>query len=172
VYRSSRADYFTRDFSELTWDLPAESTLLFFDDHQHALPRVARAKELGLVHLVFEDNYPPGRGDCHSLKKAFMGEPAPRPRGLAQQAARLFSGGSPFERDPAGYLEQTLATYFEFPPVRRAATTRWGDAWTDDAYPTPTALLDDPVTDPADPFVADAQAYTWICYARLRTRNA
>jgi hypothetical protein len=167
VYHSSRAAYFTRDFSELDWDLPRDTTLLFFDDHQDALARVVLAERLGFVHLVFEDNYPSGRGDCYSLKKAFMGEPAPRPQNLMARARHVFEGPSPAEREPARYLERTLETYFEFPPVRRATTTRWADAWSDDRYPTPAALFDS-AGEPSDPFVAEARDYTWICYARLR----
>ena len=170
VYRSSRAAYFTRDFSELTWDLPRERTLLFFDDHQDALARVVLAERLGFVHLLFEDNYPVGQGDCYSLKKAFMGEPAPRAQGFVERVRRVFSGASPAEREPDRYLERTLETYFEFPPVRRASTTRWGDAWTEERYPTPPALSEG-AAEPDDPFVAEAQAYNWICYARLRSHG-
>jgi hypothetical protein len=166
-YRSRRAEYFERDFSQLSWDLPRESTLLFFDDHQDALARVELARQSGFIHLIFEDNYPAGRGDNYSLKKAFMGEPPPPPPGFAQRALRALAGPTPAERDPAAYLAQALDTYFEFPPVRRAATTRWGDAWTDEAYPTPPDLSEEPLA-ADDPFVTDAQDYTWICYARLK----
>ena len=167
VYRSPRAEYFTRDFSELRWDLPRESTLLFFDDHQDALARVEFAERQGFVHLIFEDNYPAGQGDCYSLKKALMGEAVPAPKSLGRRALRALSGPTPAEQDPAAYLERTLDTYFEFPPVRRAAKTRWGDDWSDEAYPTPPTLLDDaPAAD--DAFVTEAQAYTWMCYAKLK----
>ncbi len=171
IYHSANAEYFTSDFSKLEWDLPRDRTLLFFDDHQDALARIVRAEQLGFVHVVFEDNYPVGRGDCYSLKQAFTGEPAPRPRRLLRGVRQLLSGRSPAERDPARYLERTLETYFEFPPVRRAATTRWGDAWTDERYPTPPALIES-VGDPSDAFSAEAQAYTWICYAKLRKVGA
>jgi hypothetical protein len=168
VYRSARAQYFTRDFSEIPWDLPRETTLLFFDDHQDALSRVELAEQAGFVHLIFEDNYPAERGDCYSLKKALMGEAVPPPKSLGQRALRALKGPTPAQEDPVGYLERTLETYFEFPPVRRPATTRWGDAWTDDMYPTPPTLLDDAPVE-GDPFLTDAQDYTWICYAKLKT---
>ena len=167
VYRSARAEYFTRDFSELSWELPRESTLLFFDDHQDALSRVELCSQSGFVHLIFEDNYPAGRGDCYSLKKALMGEPVPTPKGLAKRALRALAGPTLVEQDPARYLEGALATYFEFPPVHRAKTTRWGDEWAEEAYPTPATLLDGE-PDPSDPFLTDARDYTWICYAQLK----
>lgn len=166
-YRSPRAEYFTRDFSELDWDLPRATTLLFFDDHQNALSRVALAERLGFSHLIFEDNYPRGKGDCYSLKQALMGEPAPQPRGLGARALQILTGASAADRDPARYLESVVETYAEFPPVRRPPTTRWGDAWTDALYPTPEPLFDG-LGGSDDPFTAYAQDYTWICYARLK----
>ncbi len=167
VYRSTKAEYFTRDFSELSLELPRESTLLFFDDHQDALARIVLAARKGLRHVIFEDNYPKGRGDCYSLKQAFMGAEVPAPTSLAKRALRAVTGPTPAERDPAGYLAQTLDTYCEFPPVRRAAPTRWVDAWADEAYPPPPTLLDDEPL-PHDPFASQAQDYNWICYARLK----
>jgi FkbM family methyltransferase len=72
-YRSSQATYLDRDFSQHDWSaLPAEQTVLFFDDHQNAYERIKTARWFGLRHLFFEDNYPPSQGDCYSLKKAFM----------------------------------------------------------------------------------------------------
>jgi hypothetical protein len=167
VYRSTRARYFTRDFSELGLDLPRATTLLFFDDHQNALSRVELAREQRYLHLIFEDNYPAGRGDCYSLKQALMGVAPPAPKGLLERAKNALAGTSPARKDAAGYLASMLDTYFEFPPVRRPPTTRWGDAWTDETYPTPAALLD-AAPAPGDPFEADSRDYTWICYARLR----
>jgi hypothetical protein len=165
VYRSQRAEYFTRDFAELEWTLPRESTLLFFRDRADALSRVREAERRGFVHLVFGENHPLGHGDGYTLKKALMGGPAPAPRGVVGRAWHAISGSR--SGDAARYLEATLETYFEFPPPRLAATTLWGDAWTDERYPTPPPLFED-AGDPADPFVAEARAYTWTCYARLK----
>lgn len=169
VYRSPHAEYFTRDFSELDWALPRETTLLFFADHKDALARVRDAERHGFVHAVFEENYPLGHGDAFSLKKALMGAAAPAPRGVVGRAWYAISGGRP--GDAARYLEATLETYFEFPPPRAAPTTRWGDAWTDERYPTQPPLFEGPA-EADDPFVAEAQAYTWICYARLKRTAA
>jgi hypothetical protein len=161
-YRSERATYFTRDFGELGWDIPRESTLLFFDDHQDALERVRQAQRLGFRDLIFEDNYPTGQGDCYSLKKALMGE-EPKAAGPAAWFKRLTG-----TRESArAYLEETLANYDEFPPVVKTAATRWGDAWSDERYPTVPPLFENPSdTDPV--FLKEAGAYTWMCHARLR----
>lgn len=97
-----------------------------------------------------------------------MGEPAPAPRGWGAPARSALSGSTPAEREPLRYLERTLDIYYEFPPVRRTQTTRWGDAWSDETYPTQAPLFEDGADD--DIFYAEAPAYTWLCYARLRSR--
>lgn len=168
-YRDPEAQYLATDFERHRWDLPRESTLLFFDDHQDAPARVRVAERLGFRHLIFEDNYPAGRGDCHSLKKALMGEPA-EPSGLARlrsAVAFLSSKGV----DPAEYLENVLDTYREFPPVAKVDKTRWGDDWNDTKYPTVEPLLARPSDDATRVFWEEANGYTWICYARLRTKG-
>jgi len=169
-YRSPNAHYLTSDFAETTWDLPRATTLLFFDDHQNAFERVRLAERLGFRHLIFEDNYPRGRGDCYSLKRAFMGEPPPAPvtlAGRAKDALTRFAAGGV---DVVARLERALDIYSEFPPVRRSAATRWGDPWDAERYPTPAPLFTE---EPAagDVFARDADSYTWICYARVRENS-
>jgi hypothetical protein len=166
-YVSPRATYETRDFSDTTWELPRETTVLFFDDHQNAVERVRLAEARGFHHLIFEDNYPAGHGDCYSLKRALMGEPPPAERSLSGRARALLASLGRSEAADA-YLERVLDTYFEFPPVVRAEQTRWGKAWDEERYPTPKALLDRPLTDTERPFETHAASYTWICYARVR----
>jgi hypothetical protein len=66
------ADKF-QDFNKIDWDslnLDMERTLVFFDDHQSGLRRTVESQERGFIHLVFDDNYPPGFGDNYSLKMA------------------------------------------------------------------------------------------------------
>jgi hypothetical protein len=144
-YRSPRATYFDRDFRKGDWSaLARESTVLFFDDHQDAVKRTKMARALRFRHLIFEDNYPTGRGDCRSLKQVLS-------------RSWLFGGG----------VRDALAVYSEFPPVYQAERTRWGDPW-DDRYPTPPSLLQQ-LTEPWQQcFFDEAQAYTWMCYARLK----
>lgn len=165
VYRSPHAEYFTRDFAELEWSLPKENTLLYLHDHADALSRVREAERRGFIHLLFGENYPVGHGEAYSLKQAFMGEPAAAPRGVVGRAWHALSGSR--SSAAARYLEATLETYFEFPPPRVAPTTLWGDAWTDERYPTQPPLFEGP-GDLGDPFIMEAQAYTWTCYARLK----
>jgi hypothetical protein len=75
AYKSDKAHYLKEDFAQInwhTWNLPKDQTVLFFDDHQNAFQRILTAQKFGFQHLIFEDNYPASRGDCYSLKKAFM----------------------------------------------------------------------------------------------------
>lgn len=176
-YRSTRAEYHTEDFSRIDWsNLPREETLLFFDDHQDAVKRVAQVRRAGFRHAMFEDNYPTGHGDCYSLKTAMMGggfvPPELREAGLYR---RLRNRLSPSARRPvqpgsrnARILAESLDVYYEFPPVYRPPTTRWADAWTDERYPTPEPVCDWEDGSCPDVFRQEAQDYTWLCYVKVR----
>ncbi len=62
-YRSKKAFYTREDFSTL--QLPAYNpahTLCFFDDHQNAFFRIQQVHKKGLIHCIFDDNYPVGFG--------------------------------------------------------------------------------------------------------------
>ncbi len=182
-YRSGRAEYFDKDFASLDWNrLPKEETVLFFDDHQNAYERVQTAKWFGFRHLIIEDNFPPGRGDCYSLKKAFAHsgfefKPPPywsveaklkwrigRRLGLLPQR---YSGVKPNELD-AEYLRQNLGTYYEMPPVLRSERTMWGDAWEEATYPTQRPLLSSVEKPYQQLFLDEAPNYCWMCYVRLK----
>jgi hypothetical protein len=182
-YRSSRATYCDRDFSLLDWSgIPKDQAVLFLDDHQDAYVRTRTAKWFGFKHLIFEDNFPPSRGDCYSLKKAFMHagfafDPPPYwsltsklkwhvARRLGSLADR-YAGTAPNELD-AAYLLQNLEVYSELPPVFKGQRTMWGDAWDDLHYPTEPALLTT-VSEPHQQIYLDeAENYCWMCYARLK----
>lgn len=143
VYKAASATYFEQDFSTIDWGhLPKSETMVFFDDHQDAFERVAQVKQRGFTHMLFEDNYPMGQGDCYSLKQAFERE------------------------DHAEYLRQTLEMYHELPPVFVAEQTRWGDAWS--TYPTPAPLLGAVEDECQQIFWDEVEHYTWMCYARIR----
>jgi len=182
-YRSNHAKYYDRDFERIDWtSLPKEETVLFFDDHQDAYRRTITAKWFGFKHLIFEDNYPPARGDCYSLKQAFAhaGFTFQPPAywslrsKLKWRAAHRFGtltdkyiGVAPNTED-AGYLRQNLEIYYEFPPIFRAERTYWGDLWDDSNYSTPPALLQSVDEEYQQVFMDDAMYYGWMCYAKLR----
>ena len=56
--------------------------------------------------------------------------------------------------------------YQEMPPIFKAETTRWDDAW-DDKYPTPDPLLLTGDKDEYPLFFEEKKDYTWICYIEL-----
>ena len=167
-YRSQRARYFSADFGSQAWSiLPRDRTVLFFDDHQDAYERVLAARALGFRHLLFEDNYPSGRGDCRSLKQILSGaDPGPKPRksAAARLAALLGTAREPADRPP---LNECLDVYYEFPPVLKSELTRWGDPWNADRYPTPPPLLERVQAGYQQCFMNEVTSYTWLCYARL-----
>ncbi|MBI2891408.1 MAG: hypothetical protein HYY13_11570 [Nitrospirae bacterium] len=182
VYRSTRATYFTTDFSDLDWSsVPRADTVVFVDDHVNNVERLRSARKFGFFHLLFEDNYPPFLGQ-NSLKTAFMHggycEPAPPPATLVERLRRkgLRLLGRAREADnirvpgnthDADELRRDLEVYCELPPVFKSARTRWGEPW-DDRYPTPEPLLGAVSDERLRVFQEEADTYTWLCYARLK----
>lgn len=60
-YRPAQSSASHQDFSCVTPDLSAfkpDELLVFFDDHQNKLPRLAQAKGYGIKHVIFDDNFP------------------------------------------------------------------------------------------------------------------
>ncbi|MEN9577976.1 MAG: hypothetical protein RJA70_985 [Pseudomonadota bacterium] len=185
-YVSPRVSYHTTDFSALDWSgLRGRPVLAFFDDHQNAYTRLQQCAWFGLRDVIFEDNYPAGRGDCYSLKKALAGagfQPAgaksPRRAKLASRLAKVVAGsgsGMPaFQRNQvapnlhdAAMLRDNLEIYHELPPVFAPERTRWGGPW-DHAELDPAAPLLDAAERERHPVLwEEAEHYTYICYARL-----
>ena len=46
-----------------------KNVVIHFDDHVNALERIDWCRKMGFKHLIFEDNYPVGKGNCVSLKQ-------------------------------------------------------------------------------------------------------
>ena len=161
-YISPRATYSTLDFTLQEWShLDPDKTILFFDDHQNPLERIKFSRERGFKKFIFEDNYPPNQGDCYSLKKA-----------LSQKDWVIDSGGSkkwfrPIKEDYDFLIENTLV-YQEMPPIYKSSTTRWGDSWDDNNYPTPDSLLIEEESYLYPEFYSENKSYTWICYLELK----
>lgn len=142
------ATYYTRDFSTQPWNgVDKEKTLLFFDDHQDAMERVKQARKLGFKHLLFEDNYPVGQGDCRSLKQVF------------EDREMIYNHG-------LDYLHSVLDVYEELPPVFTHRYTRWHTEW--DEIQTPAPLLTKIEHPYQQLFFDEAVSYTWMCYAKLK----
>ena len=142
-YKSNRAQYIKKDW--ITLNLTStKDTVCFFDDHQNAVERIKHAVSKGYKHLIFEDNYPTGQGDCVSLKQSFDKND-----------------------DIALFLEEHIEIYYEFPPVFKTEITRWGDKW--DNYPTPSPIFNTlDGNEKYKIFYDDAQNYTWLAYVKLK----
>ncbi len=176
AYKSPNASYQTKDFTKADWSgIDIKNTLLFFDDHQNGFERLKAAKKFGFKHLLFEDNYPALRGDCYTLKKAFMhagftGE-VPIPRGRLSKLKAVFSPPKAEiitpNADDANYLKEICDIYYEFPPIFKVETTRWNDAWIDYNYPTPLPILETVHESYQQIFKDEAKFYTWFCYVKL-----
>jgi hypothetical protein len=179
-YRSQRAEYHEKDFSVVDFTaVDKADSLCFFDDHQNALLRLQQMAWKGFRRAMFEDNYPERRGDCYSLKKAFAGRGFQReqrwPASLTEWAAHLLMSFKAWKRchdvippnDAHRYeLKNALSVYYEAPPLVRTKTTRWGDSWDDDVYPTKAPLFEG--ENLAGIGAGEEKDYTWICYAELR----
>ena len=192
AYTSDRATYYETDFSQIDFrEIPVESTLAFFDDHQNSYVRLMQCKWLGIKDVIFEDNYPHCQGDVYSLKKAFSGmgfEPlnssVESPASYFDRIRRLIGsclGITPIALTPqysqvnvpandqdSAMLKRNLDIYYDFPPVFTKDKTRWGDEWEDTNYPTPEPLLEREERESHPVFWDEAIYYTWLCYAKLK----
>jgi hypothetical protein len=171
-YRSPRATYLDTDFDSHDWShLPSDETLLFFDDHVDAYARAHAVHRRGLRHVMFEDNYPHGRGDCYSLKEVFeeTGHRAVRsPRSwLSRIRGTLKDTDIAAGREHAAEMRRIAEVYLELPPIFKLPETRWGDAW-DDRLPTPSPLLQEVAQPYQQLYLDEAKWYTWMCYLRLK----
>ena len=95
------------DFASVDWaarvsrgELDPKTTLVFFDDHQHAPSRLPVLQKFGFRHAIFEDNYP---NRTYALKAAFA-------RSERDDDAEAKHAATPS-------LRRMLASYFEFPPM-------------------------------------------------------
>jgi hypothetical protein len=161
VYTSPKVTYSTIDFLLTDWsEIPKAESLVFFDDHQDCFKRLKRCKELGFNKLIFEDNYPCQQGDCYTPKKI-----------LSNKDFVIDSNGRRewFHKndDDLNFFKDNVTTYQEMPPLFKPETTRWGDQWSQENYPTPEPILkwSHPFAYPE--FIQESKDYTWICYVEL-----
>ena len=150
-YKSEKAMYIHHDFTQVDWSPVNKSeTLCFFDDHQNSLSRLMTVAQLGFTRVMFEDNYPPGQGDCLSLKK-------------------VFESGENLQILPkinaVDYLPMIIKSYHEMPPIYDLENNRWGEPWL-------THGMNDPLLNSTDQsysqtFLEGMDQYTWINYLEL-----
>ena len=163
MYTSPNVEYFTEDFLDIDWKskLNPSNTLVFFDDHQNCLPRIKRCKQLGLNHIIVEDNYAPTQGDCYTPKKIL----SQKDYVIDVGGNRTFHGANP---EDYNYMMNVLSVYQEMPPIFKSELTRWGDEWDSDDYKTPSPLLNLERCNQFQSFFYEKLDYTWICYMELK----
>ena len=187
--------YLSIDFSEYNWSKIPKNSLVLFDDHQNAYTRLQQCMWFGFKNLLFEDNYPSNQGDCYSLKKiiscsGFRSDLLRQDSRMQIYLKKIFNilyqkiTGSPSQMEQFKsiairpndhdkfFLENNLDIYFEFPPLYIPPTTRWGDIWDNDKYPTPKPIIgkisDEEVKNSNDFYKNECKSYTWICFARIK----
>lgn len=171
-YKSDEATYLDKDMTSYDWDrlfsemeekegITRDDIVLFLDDHQNFLNRLEYVHSLGIKHILYEDNYPSTQGDTFSPKKI-----------LARRDYVMDYAGRR-EHHKYSYLDyqrfdDRVETYQEMPPIYKAETTRWGDAWDDDTYLSPEPLLEYNTSSKYPTYLSEAPSYTWICYMGLK----
>jgi hypothetical protein len=171
-YKSERANYLNTDISNHDWSaLDKDKTLVFFDDHIDAIKRCRMCVEHGFKHVIFEDNYPPKRGDCYSLQEVFLNAGHWANPRLRAKISRMLGKLQDHEISPntedSTYMRSIVDVYDVMPPIFKLEQTRWGDVW-DDRFPTPEPLLKEVSTNWQKTYFDEAKWYTWLCYLRLR----
>ena len=150
-FKSDKAIYIHHDFNQVDWStVNKDDALCFFDDHQNSVHRLMHAALQGFTKFMFEDNYPPGQGDCVSLKQVF--ESSEDYLVLPKLTAK-------------DYLPQIIKTYCEMPPIYDLETNRWGEEWLSHGMNQP--LLTTTTQSYSETFLEGMDQYTWINYLEL-----
>lgn len=148
-YESGKAIYLETGFLEADLVPEGEVALALFDDHGDALPRIRKCRDLGIRHVLFDDNYPEPGGHRHRSLAAALRDKA----GMAPEDASL--------------LEEALDAYYVFPPVYD---------WDEPVTLERSLILEPSLLGPRDPagggalepLARDMAGYRWLTYARLR----
>lgn len=70
-YISKKIEYSNIDFKNQNFKNIPKNSLVFFDDHQNQIERLMQCKWFGINNVIFDDNYPVGKGDLYTLKHAY-----------------------------------------------------------------------------------------------------
>ena len=170
-YVSKNAKYFQQDITTVNWnetlsqeysDIKKEEILIFLDDHQNFLNRIEFVKSIGWTHVLYEDNYPVSQGDTYSPKKIL----SMKDYIMDKAGDRTLHRFSFFDYDR---LVEAIDTYQEMPPIFKTKTTRWGDPWSDEDYPTKSPYLSLSEASKYPLYLQEADSYTWICYMGVKS---
>jgi len=169
-FKSSNATYLDKDIKTHNWDkvfneqypdIKRNEIVVFLDDHQDFLERLEFIYNLGIKHILYEDNYPSSQGDVLSPKKILSCQDyIMERRGIPQMNQFSY-----FDYDK---FVNFVKTYEELPPIFKLDKTRWKDKWDPHTYPTIKALLPLEKQNEFPIFFEEALSYTWLCYMELK----
>ena len=70
-YISKKIKYSQVDFKYQDFKNIPKNSLVFFDDHQNQIERLMQSKWFGIKNVIFDDNYPVGKGGLYTLKHSY-----------------------------------------------------------------------------------------------------
>jgi hypothetical protein len=163
LYKNEDVNYYdkdieTLDLKNIVSNFKKEKVLVFFDDHQDFNKRLDFLIESGIKHVIYEDNYPLGQGDCISPKKIFSS--------LKEPDLSSIDGRFYLTKDESIKVINHIVKYEEFSPIFTDRMTRWGIPWT---YETKAPLLSHKDKEKFENFFLERFDYTWMCYLELLT---
>tara|TARA_B110000114_G_C15052515_1_gene381864 strand:+ start:583 stop:1440 length:858 start_codon:yes stop_codon:yes gene_type:complete len=191
-YISNKAEYSNLDFKFQDFSkIDPEKTLAFFDDHQNSLERLKECKWFGIKHVIFEDNYPPNKGDFYSLRQIISGTGFKIHKNIFYERLKgimiflLFQFNSFFkEKYPLidhhrfranhvapniadlKYLNKNIEIYYEFPPIFKPIKSL-NENIEYDNYKIDEPLLDDEKKNKYQIAFDEKDHYNWFTYLRL-----
>lgn len=148
-------DIKTLDLKSIVQPFDREKVLVFFDDHQNFNDRIDFLIDSKVKHVIFEDNYPIGQGDCVSPKKIV--EASLRNEKIQERLVNLSA-------EEVRSIREKFVNYNEFQPIFVDPMTRWRVPW---SYGTPKPVLSHSEIGNYEDFFNERFDYTWICHLEL-----
>ena len=192
-YISKKIKYSNIDFKFQNFTKIPENTLVFFDDHQNHYERLKQSKWFGIKHIVFEDNYPPFRGDFYTLRHSIHGVGFNHKltfKNIIKTSYLLFilflkktikrnfyinlSDINSRLRDikpndiDFKNLSRNIDVYYEFPPLIKIKKNKWGDDTNKKLYKFKKPILNISSIKKFDLPLDELNSYNSITYIKLK----
>lgn len=191
-YISKKAEYSNIDFKYHDFSNIPQNTLVFFDDHQSHIDRLKEAKFFNIKHIIFEDNYPMGRGDFLTFRHIYSKTGFNHYLGALNIVKTTYLLLNQFfkkkinknyfisldeinsrlrDRRPNIHdfnnIEKNIESYYEFPPIIKLDKTRWGDDTSNSPFKTEKPLFET-ITSDMENFKDELKFYNYITYINLK----
>jgi len=146
--KSTLTTYYTGkrfvDFNELDIDEKMDNVFVFFDCHQNAATRLVQAWKKGVIHVLFNDNYPVLCGSHYTLEHMYKGDNR---------------HGNYSEQEKQDMIK-LIDIYHVFPNIY-PGPIKTGEGL------FPCVSFFDSLNDKYDKFKLDASKYRWNTYVRI-----